>query len=242
MASMEVVSIKTRDGRCGMHVMGAAVGPAVMFLMDGGGIRPGMIAMASRLAAYGYRVALPDLYYRSGSYAPADPARALVPGPERDRLASYARLLTSEAAESDLGAVLDWLEGAGATRVGCVGYCVGGRLALTAAAAFGARLASVASIHGGGYATDKLDSPHLRAAAMSAEIYLGVAGDDQWVPREETERLRAALDAAGVRFTLDVYEGVSHGFAVADLPICDPPAAERHWERVATFFGRTLYA
>jgi carboxymethylenebutenolidase len=196
--------------------------------------------MASRLAEYGYRVALPDLYYRSGPYAPADPVRALQPGPERDRLASYARLLTTGAAERDLGAVLSWLEETGASRVGCIGYCLGGRHALTAAGAFGERLAAVASIHGGGYATDRPDSPHLRAPAMRAQIYLAVAGEDQWVPREETERLRAALQNAGVRFTLEIYDGVPHGFAVVDLPICDSAAAERHWQQISAFFARTL--
>lgn len=53
--------------------------------------------------------------------------------------------------------------------------------------------------------------------------------------------MEAALKAAHVRYTLEVYPNVKHGFAVVDHPVYDPPAAERHWERLLKLFGENLH-
>jgi carboxymethylenebutenolidase len=75
------VTIKTRDGICPASVFtpSAKVGPwpAVIFFMDGLGIRPAMWEMGQHLADGGYVVLLPDLYYRLGSYPPKNPAQVL---------------------------------------------------------------------------------------------------------------------------------------------------------------------
>src|ERR1700722_12597312 len=75
------VSIKTRDGVCPASVFTPAnkVGPwpAVIFFMDGLGIRPVMWEMGQRLADGGYLVLQPDLYYRLGSYPPKNAAQVL---------------------------------------------------------------------------------------------------------------------------------------------------------------------
>src|SRR5580698_3923593 len=72
------VTIQTRDGICPASVFtpGSIAGPwpGVIFFMDGPGIRPVMWEMGQRLADGGYLVVLPDLYYRSGPYAPKNPA------------------------------------------------------------------------------------------------------------------------------------------------------------------------
>jgi len=64
------VSITMRDGVCPASVFTTASGvgpwPAVIFFMDGLGIRPVMWEMGQRLADGGYLVLLPDLYYRLG--------------------------------------------------------------------------------------------------------------------------------------------------------------------------------
>jgi len=60
------VAIETRDGVCPASVFTpddtAGPWPAVIFFMDGFGIRPVMREMAQRLADGGYLVLLPDLY------------------------------------------------------------------------------------------------------------------------------------------------------------------------------------
>jgi carboxymethylenebutenolidase len=65
----QAVDIKTADGVADSHVFhpdGPGPWPAVIFFMDGLGIRPEMHAMARRLAAAGYYVVQPNLFYRVG--------------------------------------------------------------------------------------------------------------------------------------------------------------------------------
>ncbi len=59
--------IETDDGRCPTHVFqpeGAGPWPAVLMYMDGIGMRPALWEIAERIAAAGYLVLLPDLFYR----------------------------------------------------------------------------------------------------------------------------------------------------------------------------------
>ena len=54
------------------------------------------------------------------------------------------------------------------------------------------------------------------------------------------ERLRAALDAAKVTYSIELYAGAAHGWTMQDFPIYDRAAAERHWVAMTRFFGETL--
>ena len=77
---MTKIEIRTRDGLCPSYVFrppsGKGPWPAVLVFMDGLGIRPAMLEIGEGLASHGYFVLLPDLYYRSGPYAPMDPQKA----------------------------------------------------------------------------------------------------------------------------------------------------------------------
>jgi carboxymethylenebutenolidase len=61
---------------------------------------------------------------------------------------------------------------------GTVGYCLGGLLSFLAACTLPDRVVAAAAIHGGGLVTDAPHSPHPKAGASSAALYLGVAGQD----------------------------------------------------------------
>ena len=76
------------DGLCPAYIHRPAAGapwPAALVYIDGIGIRPAMLELGERLAGYGYYVLLPDLYYRSGPYAPMD-ARQLFADPAAWRI------------------------------------------------------------------------------------------------------------------------------------------------------------
>jgi carboxymethylenebutenolidase len=211
--------------------------------MDGVGIRPALFDMAARLAAAGYTVLLPNLYYRAGRAEPFDPATVFAEGPERDRLTAMLQAVTPAAAMRDTGAFLAFLDARPEVekgKIGCVGYCMGGGLALTAAGTFPDRFAAAASFHGGRLATDAPDSPHLLAPKIQSEVYIGVAGVDPWLAPGETERLKAALEFHKVDATVEIYPAVKHGFAPPDMPVYDHDASERHWERLLDLFGRAL--
>jgi carboxymethylenebutenolidase len=151
--------------------------------------------------------------------------------------------LDAAAIARDAGAYLDAVQGLAGARpgpVGCVGYCLGGRMAFTTAGAHPERVAAVASIHGGHLTTGEPDSPHAKAERIKARVYLGVADEDASCSPEAQGLLASALGAAHVAYQIELYPGARHGFAVPDMPVYDAAAAERHWTRIAALFREAL--
>jgi carboxymethylenebutenolidase len=214
----------------------------VIFFMDGLGWRPTLFEMADRLASHGYYVLLPNMFWRSGAFAPFDPRSVFSGGAERERLMKIVDAVTGESAMRDTEAFLAFLEGRpevrDAHKVSCVGYCMGGGLAVHAACAFPDRIAAAASFHGGRFLTSP-EAPEVIAKKARARIYIGVSEVDRQHTPEVTKKLTAALEAANVPFAIELYAGVSHGFAVPDLPVYDREAAERHWDRLLKLLGET---
>jgi carboxymethylenebutenolidase len=101
-------------------------------------------------------------------------------------------------------------------------------------------VAVAASFHGGSLATESPDSPHRLASAMRGRIYIGAAGIDATFPPEQQERLARALDDAHVDYTMEIFPGVKHGFAVTGHLAYDREASERHWSRLLELLGTTL--
>jgi carboxymethylenebutenolidase len=244
--SEEKVSIKTADGACDSYVYsgpGDAPAPAVILYMDGLGIRSELRGMAQRLSSNGYFILLPNMFYRAGEQAPFDAATALSDPAQQKRLMELVRSVTNAGTVKDTTAFLDFLSHEGrvkGAKAGCVGYCMGGALALTAAGNFPDRIAAAASIHGANLANDRPDSPHLLAGKMRGKVYVGVAEIDPWLQTGETDRLKASLESAGTNHTLELYPGVQHGFAANGNPMYNRDAAERHWERILRLFRETL--
>jgi len=125
-------------------------------------------------------------------------------------------------------------------RFGATGYCMGGNAALTAAGAFPDRFAAVASFHGGNLATDQPDSPHLFVKNITGRVYVAGAIEDASFPEEQKNRLEKALSEAGVDHLVETYPGARHGFAVPDVAVFDPTAAERHWATLFRLFHEAL--
>jgi carboxymethylenebutenolidase len=75
---------------------------------------------------------------------------------------------------------------------------------------------------------------------VTAEVYLGWADNDATAPPETMPVLRAALDAAGVRYTYDFYTDAVHGYAPPGTERYNRHASEQHWERVHSLLRRNL--
>jgi len=111
---------------------------------------------------------------------------------------------------------------------------------MRAAGTFPDRIAAAAGFHGGRLATDALDSPHLLAPKITAKVLVAGADEDAGFPPEQADKLRAALDAAGVKSEVTIYAGAKHGYTMPDLPVYDRDAAERHWTEMLALFDETL--
>jgi len=69
---------------------------------------------------------------------------------------------------------------------------------------------------------------------------VGVAGIDPGFPKDQQDRLEAALREAEVDYTLETYENAKHGFAVTGHMVYDRDASERHWTTLLDLFRRAL--
>ncbi|HKU60611.1 MAG TPA: dienelactone hydrolase family protein [Gemmatimonadales bacterium] len=233
---MNRIEITTRDGRCPCYLWrpaGEGPWPAVLVYMDGIGIRPAMLEVGERIASEGYFVLLPDLFYRSGPYAPMN-AKTVFSVPEERKvlMEKFLGLMTPANIMSDTEAFLAWLSSEPDVRpgpIGTTGYCRGGLMSLTAAGTYPDRIGAAASYHAGGLASDAPDSPHRLAPRMQAQVYVAGATEDAGFPDEMKARLEQALTEAGVDHTVETYPA-KHGFVLRDTPTYDPAAAERHWK------------
>jgi carboxymethylenebutenolidase len=223
--------------------------PAVIFYMDGFGLRQRLYDMAERIATEGYVVLVPNVFYRHGRAPLIADLPDLLKPENRERMLEAIRPLgaglTVQASMRDADAYLDFLAGYESVArgpVGITGYCMGGALAVRTAGTFPDRVAAAASFHGGNLATEAPDSPHLLADRIQAELYFGHADQDRSMPADQIARLEEALDRAGVRYQSEVYEGAAHGYTMSDTAAYSPAAIDRHWTALFALLGRTFQA
>jgi carboxymethylenebutenolidase len=206
----------------------------VLFIMDAFGLRPAIAQMVDRIAADGYVVLAPNVFYRAGR-SPVEP------GMDFANIRPLIAELTPERLDADGAAYLDYLADlASPGPVGITGYCMGGRVGWWVAVAHPDRVAALAAFHTAGLVTDAPDSPHRRAGEVSAELYFGFADDDPGMTAEQIATFARALDDAGVRYRAEVYQGARHGYTMADRPVYDEVAAERHFRELRALLERTL--
>lgn len=242
------VTIPTPDGEARAFAFtpneGEGPWPAAILLMDAPAIRPALFDMAERLAAGGYFVLLPDLFWRAGPYDPPNVMAARAGDPAAVAVFQKLRGSTDAARQmADVRAGLEWLSRqpkAKAGKVGVVGYCMGGSIALRAAGTFPDRIAAAASFHGGGMATDDAQSPHHLAPNIRARVLVAGADQDSSFDQAQCERLTAALKTAGVDAEVSIWSGCRHGWVPADMPVHNPEGAERHWRELFKLFDATL--
>jgi carboxymethylenebutenolidase len=236
--------ISTSDGDCPVYIFTPGTprkGPGIVFYMDAGGIRPAAFDMAQRLADAGYVVLLPDLFYRYGRYGPFDPKEVLA-GDVRATLGPLMATTGNARSARDTDAFLACLDAradVASGKIGAVGFCMGGGMAIAAAGTRPDRFGAVAVFHAGNLATDAPDSPHSYASRLAAEVYVAAATDDESYPPAMAERFGRALDAAGVRLSTETYPA-AHGWMKPDFPTYDAAAAEKGWREMLSFFGRVL--
>jgi carboxymethylenebutenolidase len=241
----ETIEIRTSDGTASAYEVtpgGSAKRGAILFFMDGVGLRDALRRMADRLGAAGYHVLLPDLYYRVGRELHWDPREVFGKPEKLAEMRKTIGQLTPEMVMRDVDAFLGHL-GSRAdvdlSRLGVVGYCMGGRFALLTASHFPDRVRASASIHPGGLVTPEPTSPHLRLAQVKARVYVGRASDDASFTEEQAQTFDDALRSAGVRYQLERY-AAKHGWAVDDTPVHDVAEAERHYRAILALFRAEL--
>ena len=221
---------------------GVAEFPGVLFLTDIWGPRPGNIGMAKRLAEKGFAVLVPNVMHRFGRMQP-DGLETDDPEENKKRLGQLFTMLTPAQMVSDGRAYVECLsaqEGVKPGKIGAVGYCFTGQMAVRIAADQPDRIAAAASFHGGFLVTDKPDSPHRILGPVKARLYFGHAVEDATATPEQVAALEQALRDWHGAFQSEVYEGARHGWTTPGRQVYNELQAERAFEKLVELFDATL--
>ena len=198
--------------------------PALVLIQEYWGINDHIRSLADRLAREGFLVVAPDLYHGKLAKDAAE-AGALMTG------------LDTLAAVKEIGATADFLKAhaRGNGKVGVIGFCMGGALALAAACHLEG-LSAVVPFYGLPPA-EKVDY-----ARVSAPILMHVATNDAWVTVEKAQAVKKLVDAAGKSMTLETYEA-GHAFVNDTRPEAyDEKSAKLAWQRSVDFLKKHLAA
>ena len=217
--------------------------PGVLHLTDIGGIRPANRGMAQRLAAEGYIVLMPNVFYRTGRPPLFDFPRRMGEKRTMQRFAELMGPLTPEAMERDAADYVDFLASQRLVSegpMGVAGYCFTGAMAMRTAAVRPDRIVAAASFHGGALYTETPASPHRVLPRIKARLYFGHAVNDHSMAAEAIEKLDRALEEWAGRYESEVYNGCQHGWTVPDGQAFNQPQAERAFQKLKGLLASTL--
>ena len=220
--------------------------PIIIFYMDAVGLRPRIYEMVEKLAALGFFVLAPNLFYRTKKIPIFDYDISLLP-PNLPEMFKQLRVLVSgytpEMGLHDSKMFLQFSKSfpmVNTKKIGAVGYCMGGAQALRAASNFPDEFRAIASFHAGNLATDSETSPHHLFKRIKAEVYIGHADKDASMPVEQIEKVEKALSESHLNFQAEVYNECLHGWTMSDLPAFNEAGEKKHWEDLFSLFKRTL--
>jgi len=220
----EIVSFKS-NGSMGSGYLADGGGPGVIVIQEWWGLVPHIKAVADRFAAEGFTALAPDLYRGEAASEP-DEAGKLMMGLKLDR------------AGKDLSGAVDLLqEKTGRTKVGVVGYCMGGGLTLTLACQRPDAVAAAAPFYG------VIPWPEAQPdwSAISGVIEGHYAENDAFATPEAARALEVDLKSRGKNATFHVYPGTHHAFFNDDRPdVYDATASNAAWTRVLALFRANL--
>lgn len=231
------------------HVVGGYVSrpaepgahPSMIVIHDAAGLSEHARDVVRRIASLGYVTLGVDLYHREG-------------GPPRrgDMEAVMKRLLSmpDERVLKDLEGAADTLRERPDTteKVGCIGFCMGGRLTLLLACASD-RLDAAVDCWGGFVdsstpterSTPQRPTPPLELAGSLHCPLMAAFGEQDSNPSVEVaQRLRTAVASSPHETIIDVYEDAGHAFFADYRDSYRPQAAAKLWERVVPFLARHL--
>jgi carboxymethylenebutenolidase len=249
----QMAEIATKSGRMNAfvtHPEGGGPFPAVVVYMDIWGLREELFDIARRIATTGYHVTLPNLYYRQGDvrFERRDAqgrmlSFTMLAEDDQKRMIVQRRALTDEMVIDDTRAIVAFLRDqqvAGGPK-GAIGYCMGGRHALLAAAFCPDEFRATVCLHGTLLVSESPLSPHKLGDSYRGEVYCGFGELDEHMPLATVETFNRALEGRpNFSYRAVVHPGADHGYPLPDRDVFDKQAANRDWEIIFAMFRRCL--
>lgn len=207
----------------------AGSGPGLVLFQEIFGVNSHIQGVAEQYAQDGFVVLAPDLFWRQKrrvdlGYDDADRQTAI----------GLMKGLKPEELQSDIQTSVAALRARAETsgrKCGALGYCLGGRLAYTAAAITDVNAA--VAYYGGGI-HDQLGM----APKLQCPIQFHYAAKDDSIPAAAVEKVREAV--AGKSAEIFVYEGSTHGFNCWDRGSYNPASAALAHGRSLSFLATHL--
>jgi carboxymethylenebutenolidase len=217
--------------------------PAMVVIHEAGGLGEHIKDVTNRFANLGYVALAVDLYTRAGGPPPMDDPQTVM-----QRLFGMSDAL----ALGDLEGAAECLRGQEGVsgKVGCIGFCMGGRYTLLFACA-SERLDAAVDCWGGFIDKATFDerasatrpAPPLELAErLSCPLFAAIGGEDQNPSSALGEQLRERAGRSGREVTVKVYEGAGHAFFADYRPTYRPGPAAELWRDVVPFLERHLGA
>lgn len=209
------------------------VSAAIIVIPEIFGINQGIRQKCDKLAADGYLAVAPDLFWRFAAGVELNPDVEA----ELQQAFGYFQQYDANDGVKDIEATIHDIRSgmagqAPVQKVGCVGYCLGGRLAYMAAS----RTDISASV---GYYGVMIDQMLNESHAIAHPLMLHIPTADHFVGPEAQAAIHAGLDSHP-RVTLHDYEGLDHGFATEMGDRRDESGAQLADSRTAAFFAEHL--
>jgi carboxymethylenebutenolidase len=197
-------------------------GPGVLVIQEWWGLVGHIKNVCDRFAAAGFSALAPDLYHGETASEP-------------DAAGKLFMALNIERAEKDLAGAAKYLAGHSSTaKLGAVGFCMGGQLALFAGCT-NASVGAVVDFYG--------IHPHVKPdyARLNGPVLGLFAEKDTFVTPQTAREVEAGIKKAGKPVEIHIYPGVDHGFFNDErADVHNKPAAEDAWRRTLDLFKKSL--
>ena len=200
----------------------AGLGPGVLVIQEWWGLVGHITKVCDRFAAEGFTALAPDLYHGKTANEP-------------DAAGKLFMALNIAQADRDLRGAAKYLAGHSSTaKLGVVGFCMGGQLALFAAT-LNPSIAATVNFYG--------VHPNVKPdyAKLSGPVLGLFAEKDSFVTPKVAKDLDKAIRAAGKTSEIHVYPGVDHAFFNDERKdVYNKAAADDAWRRTLAFFRQRL--
>ena len=202
-------------------------GPGVIVIQEWWGLNDQIKRTSDRFAEEGFVALAPDLFHgEAASYEEPDEAGKLF------------MALDAERAARDVAGAAKWLsnhENTAGHKVGVIGFCMGGKLALLTGSVAPEEVGAVVDMYG------IHPNIHPDYSRMKAVVLGLFAENDGSIPPEARQALSDELTAAGVNHEFHAYPGVDHAFMNDDRKdVYNEAVAQDAWGRILAFFNSNL--
>lgn len=220
----QMVEFKSNGGTCTGYLAGES-GPGVLVIQEWWGLNGHIKDIVDRFAGEGFVAVAPDLYHGEVTTEPDGAGKLMM------------ALNIGEAAKDMSGAIDELQRRTGQDKVGVVGFCMGGGLALVVACNRPDAVAACAPFYG----LIPWASAQPDWSQLAAKVEGHYARNDGFFTPEAAEALQSQLRELGKDATLLIYPETDHAFFNDTRPeVYNPDASATAWARVLDLFRSEL--